>query len=51
MRGTCRRGSFARDLEGHGEEGSSDRHLSLWGPLWDAWVGVHSPGTLRVGGL
>jgi len=23
------------DLEGHGEEGSGDRHHSVWGPAWE----------------
>ena len=43
-RGTQGEGSFAGDLEGHGEEGSGDRHHSPWGPSWGAWKGARLPG-------
>jgi hypothetical protein len=33
-RGQC---SSAGNPEGYGEEGSGDRHFSLWGPRWGAW--------------
>ena len=29
------RGLLCGDLEGHGEEGSGDRHYSPWGPCWE----------------
>ena len=37
VRGTWRGGSFAGDLEGFGEDGSEDGHLTLCGPPWGAW--------------
>ena len=33
----CYRGLLSGDLEGHGEEGTGDRHHSLWGPHWGIW--------------
>jgi len=36
-------GSFSRDLEECGEEGS-DRHHSSWGPHWGIWQETRLPG-------
>jgi len=38
-------GLLCRGFRRNGEEGSKDRHLSLWGPCWGAWKGTHLLGT------